>query len=74
MTCNWIVDHLFPHFDEKTNCFVEPFLPNNKIGIIHLASKIKGDENNIKSASETTFEIKTLNKKIIRKSLRFAGS
>tara|TARA_B100001939_G_scaffold320711_1_gene309779 strand:+ start:1471 stop:2394 length:924 start_codon:yes stop_codon:yes gene_type:complete len=70
-TCNWIVDHLFPYFDEEKNCFVEPFLPNNKIGVIHLASKIKGDENNIKSAEETIFDIKTLSKKIIKKSLRY---
>jgi len=70
-TCNWIVDHLFPYFDEEKNCFVEPYLPNNKIGIIHLASKIKGSDNNIKTAKQTVFDIKTLSNKYIKKSLRF---
>ena len=69
--CNWIVDHLLPVYDENQKSFVEPFIPNNKIGIIHLASKIKGDNSKIKSAEETIFEIKTLSGKKIYKTLRY---
>lgn len=70
-TCNWIVDHLLPKFDEKKNCFVEPFLPYNNIGIIHLASKIKGDTYNLKSIDETVFDIKTTNNNKVKKNIRF---
>ncbi len=70
-SCNWILDHLLPCYDENQNCFVEPFLPNNNIGIMHLASKIKGDNSQMKSRDETIFKIKTLNNKIIKKNIRF---
>ena len=37
---NWIASHLLPKFDnEKKNIFVEPFLPHNKIGILHLSGR-----------------------------------
>ena len=41
--CNWITSHLLPKFDEDNKEFVEPFLPNNKIGIMHLAAGIWKD-------------------------------
>ncbi len=37
LNCNWIASNLLPKFNEKENLFVEPYLPNYKIGIIHLA-------------------------------------
>src|SRR6056300_1743954 len=33
LNCNWITSNLLPKFDENKNTFVEPFLPNYKIGI-----------------------------------------
>ena len=70
-TCNWILDHLLPLYDEKKKSFVEPFLPNNDIGIMHLASKIKGDNSKMKSKDETYFQIKSLNNNFIKKNIRF---
>ena len=36
--CNWfLIDNL--KYDQKNSTFVEPYLPNHKIGIIHLAGK-----------------------------------
>jgi lipopolysaccharide biosynthesis glycosyltransferase len=70
-TCNWILDHLLPYYDENKKKFVEPFLPNNSIGIMHLASKIKGDNSKMKSKEDTYYQIKSLNNKFIRKNLRF---
>jgi len=34
--CNWLCEHK-PLWDEKTKMFVEPYLPNEPIGIIHLS-------------------------------------
>ncbi len=70
-TCNWILDHLLPYFDEKKNCFVEPYIPNNTIGIMHLASKIKGDNLKMKDIDQTFFEIQTTQNKKIKKNIRF---
>ena len=56
---------------KKKNCFVEPFLPYNNIGIIHLASKIKGDNYNLKSIDETVFDIRTTNNNKVKKNIRF---
>ena len=36
--CNWIASHVLPKFDATANTFVEPYLPHNKIGIMHLAA------------------------------------
>ena len=70
-TCNWILDHLLPLFDEEKNCFVEPYLPNNTIGIMHLASKIKGYNLQMKDIEQTYFEIQTLQNRKIKKNIRF---
>ena len=40
LNCNWIASNLLPKFDEIENTFVEPYLPNYKIGIMHLAAGI----------------------------------
>ena len=34
--CNWLVSNLLPKFNEQEKSFVEPYLPNHKLGIIHL--------------------------------------
>ena len=40
LNCNWIASNLLPKYDSIQKTFVEPFLPNNKIGIMHLAAGI----------------------------------
>jgi len=38
LSCNWIASNVLPKYDSKNNTFVEPYLPNKKIGIMHLAA------------------------------------
>ena len=68
INCNWIASNLLPKFDEKNHTFVEPYLPNNKIGIMHLAAGIWKDGRDMRSDKDLKIEIKTLeNKKISKK-------
>ena len=69
--CNWLVSNLLPKFDEKEKKFVEPFLPNHKIGIIHLASGIWDGDKDMRLNKEVKININTLENKILSKSLRF---
>ena len=65
--CNWIyMDNI--KFDLKKNTFVEPYLPNHKIGIMHLAGK---NMNYVRFNKEYLNEISTLDGQKIKKSLRF---
>ena len=65
--CNWtLIDHM--KFDTKRNTFVENYLPNHEIGIIHLAGK---HNDVIRLNKDHLNEVKTLDNKIIKKSLRF---
>ena len=69
--CNWITSHLLPKFDEDNKEFVEPFLPNNKIGIMHLAAGIWKDGKDMRLDNNIKVEIKTLNDNSLTKSLRY---
>ena len=69
--CNWLVSNLLPKFDEQEKKFVEPYLPNYKIGIIHLASGIWDGDKDMRLNKEIKINIKTLENKILAKSLRF---
>ena len=69
--CNWITSHLLPKFDEDNKEFVEPFLPNNKIGIMHLAAGIWKDGKDMRLDNTIQVEIKTLNDNSLTKSLRY---
>ena len=69
--CNWITSHLLPKFDEDNKEFVEPFLPNNKIGIMHLAAGIWKDGKDMRIDKTIKIEIETLDNKKILKSLRY---
>ena len=69
--CNWITSHLLPKFDEDNKKFVEPFLPNNKIGIMHLAAGIWKDGKDMRLDNTIKVEIKTLNDNSLTKSLRY---
>tara|TARA_B100001113_G_C21076894_1_gene608079 strand:+ start:206 stop:1117 length:912 start_codon:yes stop_codon:yes gene_type:complete len=71
LNCNWIASNLLPRFDEKLNAFVEPYLPNYKIGIMHLAAGIWKNNKDMRTTKEMKIEIKTLDEKIISKSLRY---
>ncbi len=69
--CNWITSHLLPKFNEDNKEFVEPFLPNNKIGIMHLAAGIWKDGKDMRLDNNIKVEIKTLNDNSLTKSLRY---
>ena len=69
--CNWIASNLLPKFDEINNEFVEPFLPNNKIGIMHLAAGIWKDGKDMRLDDNIKIEIKSIQENYIIKSLRF---
>tara|TARA_A100001015_G_scaffold196080_1_gene218702 strand:+ start:3497 stop:4420 length:924 start_codon:yes stop_codon:yes gene_type:complete len=69
--CNWITSHLLPKYDESRKEFVEPYLPNNKIGIMHLAAGIWKDGKDMRLDNSIKIEIKSIENNIIIKSLRF---
>ena len=48
LNCNWITSNLLPKFDEDQECFVEPYLPNYKIGIMHLAAGLWKDDKDMR--------------------------
>ena len=64
--CNWMCEFHLPLYDESTNKFLEPYLPNHPLALVHLAGL---DE--IREQKELTIDIKTKNGKILKKSLRF---
>ncbi len=69
--CNWIASNVLPKFDESNREFVEPYLPNNKIGIMHLAAGIWKEGKDMRLDKSVKIEIKSLNNNAISKSLRF---
>jgi len=71
LNCNWITSNLLPKYDENNNTFVEPYLPNYKIGILHLAAGIWKNGIDMRMDKSIEIEIKTLNDKKILKSLRY---
>ena len=71
LNCNWIASNLLPKFDEIKNTFVEPYLPNYEIGIMHLAAGIWDGDKDMRLNKEVEIEIQSLQKKILSKSLRF---
>jgi len=73
LNCNWITSNLLPKFDEQNNTFVEPYLPNNKIGIMHLAAGIWKDNKDMRLNKEIKIDIKTLKGTVVNKSLRFSN-
>jgi len=71
LNCNWLTSNLLPKFDEKNDTFVEPYLPNYKIGIMHLAAGIWKNNKDMRLNKDIEIEIETLEGKILNKSLRF---
>ena len=71
LNCNWIASNLLPKFDEIKNIYVEPYLPNHEIGIMHLAAGIWDNGKDMRLDKEVKIKIETLQKKVLSKSLRF---
>ena len=55
----------------KKKTFVEPYLPNYKIGIMHLAAGIWKDGKDMRLDKGVEIEIETLDNKKLTTSLRF---
>ena len=71
LNCNWIASNLLPKYDSKNNTFVEPYLPNYKIGIMHLAAGIWKNQKDMRVDKNVKIEIQTLDNNLVSKSLRF---
>ena len=71
LNCNWIASNLLPKFDEEKNTFVEPYLPNYKIGIMHLAAGIWDGDKDMRLDKNIKIRIQSIQKNILSKSLRF---
>jgi hypothetical protein len=68
---NWIANNLLPKYDEETKKFVEPYLPNNEIGIMHLASGIRVNGSDMRTNNKIKIDIQTIKDQPIKKSLRY---
>ena len=64
--CNWMCEFHLPIFDEKINKFLEPYLPNHPIGLVHLAGL-----DDIRNDKKVLSNIKNTQGEVIQKSLRF---
>jgi hypothetical protein len=71
LNCNWIASNLLPKFNEIENTFVEPYLPNYKIGIMHLAAGIWDGDKDMRLNKNVKIKIKSIQKNSLSKSLRF---
>ena len=71
LNCNWIASNLLPKFDEIKKTFVEPYLPNYEIGIMHLAAGIWDGDKDMRLDKEIKIKIQSIQKKVLSKSLRF---
>tara|TARA_Y100000590_G_scaffold19148_1_gene22694 strand:+ start:637 stop:1536 length:900 start_codon:yes stop_codon:yes gene_type:complete len=65
--CNWTLINAIK-FDKKNNTFVEPYLPNHEIGIIHFAGK---NNDQIRNNKNFISKVKTLDGETVDKCLRF---
>ena len=73
LNCNWISSNLLPKYDEEKDTFVEPYLPNYKIGIMHLAAGIWKNGKDMRIDKGIVIEVDTIENKKISKSLRFTS-
>ena len=60
-----------PKFDQNESTFVEPYLPHNTIGIMHLAAGIWSGNKDMRLDKDIRIKIKTTSGNEINKSLRF---
>ena len=71
LNCNWIASNLLPKLNEAENTFVEPYLPNFKIGIMHLAAGIWNGDKDMRLDKSVRINIQSIQKNLLSKSLRF---
>jgi hypothetical protein len=71
LNCNWIASNLLPKYDTKKDLFVEPYLPNYQIGIMHLAAGIWVDGKDMRLNKDLNIDIETIKGDKVLKSLRF---
>ena len=71
LLCNWIASNVLPKYDQKSKSFVEPYLPNQKIGIMHLAAGIWNDNRDMRVNKDIKIPIETMQGNKILKSLRY---
>ena len=71
LNCNWIASNLLPKLDSKKDVFVEPYLPHNKIGIMHLAGGIWKKNEDMRVNKDIKVDIQTIEGSILKKSLRY---
>ncbi len=69
--CNWIASNMLPKYDIEKKTFVEPYLPNNKIGIMHLAAGIWVENDDMRTNKNMKIKLKTVQGGEINKSLRY---
>jgi hypothetical protein len=69
--CNWIASNVLPKYDTDKNTFVEPYLPHNKIGIMHLAAGLWKEGKDMRVNKDVKIIIKSTKGLNIQKSLRF---
>ena len=69
--CNWIASNVMPKYDLEKKTFVEPYLPHNRIGIMHLAAGIWSGNQDMRLNKNIKTKIKTTSGSEINKSLRF---
>ena len=64
--CNWMCEFNMPKFDSENGQFVEPYIPNHPITLVHLAGL-----NDIRLDKNILSDVETLDGLQIKKSLRF---
>ena len=64
--CNWMCEFHLPLYDDKKKLFVEPYLPNESIALIHLAGL-----DDIRKNENILVEIRNLNGQKIKMNLRY---
>ncbi len=71
LSCNWIASNVLPKYDQESKSFVEPYLPNTKIGIMHLAAGIWNNNKDMRVNKDIKIPIETTQGNKIFKSLRY---
>lgn len=71
LNCNWILSNLLPKYNNKNKTFVEPYLPNIEIGIMHLAAGIWVNGKDMRLNKDLKVKIECIEGGFIEKSLRY---
>ena len=71
LSYNWIASNLLPIYDEEKKTFREPYIPNNEIGIMHLAGGIWNNGIDMRVDKKVKIKVKSLSGEVLEKSLRY---